>query len=155
RSHAGRLGESKVASFSPALFAGNQFTRCVRCWRYSRGKFETSSFRRRGRFNCGVVCTSSARRIRRNMAEETCSHLNAITKVKHPTRRECEECVKIGASWVHLRTCQTCGVTLCCDDSPNRHATRHARASEHPVIASAEPGERWLYCYPDDAFVEY
>ena len=64
------------------------------------------------------------------MAEETCSHLNAITKVKHPTRRECEECVKIGASWVHLRTCQTCGVTLCCDDSPNRHATKHAHASE-------------------------
>ena len=73
------------------------------------------------------------------MAEETCSHLNAITEVKHPTRRECEECVKIGASWVHLRTCQTCGVTLCCDDSPNRHTTKHAHASGHPVIASAEP----------------
>ena len=86
------------------------------------------------------------------MTEETCSHLNAITEVKHPTRRECEECVKIGASWVHLRTCQTCGVTRCCDDSPNRHATKHAHASGHPVIASAEPGERWLYCYPDDAF---
>ena len=57
------------------------------------------------------------------MAEDTCSHLNAISKVKHPTRRECEECVNIGASWV--------------------------------VIASAEPGERWLYCYPDDAFAEY
>jgi len=76
------------------------------------------------------------------MAEDSCSHLNAITKVKRPTRRECEECVKIGASWVHLRTCQTCGVTLCCDDSPNRHATKHAHASGHPVIASAEPGER-------------
>jgi hypothetical protein len=75
------------------------------------------------------------------MAEETCSHLNAITKVKHPTQRECEECVKIGASWVHLRTCQTCDVTLCCDDSPNRHVTKHAHASGHPVIASAEPGE--------------
>jgi ubiquitin-hydrolase Zn-finger-containing protein len=89
------------------------------------------------------------------MAEETCSHLNAITKVKHPARRECEECVKIGAGWVHLRTCQTYGVTLCCDDSPNRHATKHAHASGHPVIASAEPGERWLYCYPDDAIAEY
>ena len=76
------------------------------------------------------------------MAEDSCSHLNAITKVKRPKRRECEECVKIGASWVHLRTCQTCGVTLCCDDSPNRHATKHAHASGHPVIASAEPGER-------------
>jgi len=89
------------------------------------------------------------------MAEDTCSHLNAIHQVRQPARRECEECVKIGASWVHLRTCQSCGVTLCCDDSPNRHATKHANATRHPVIASAEPGERWLYCYPDDAFVEY
>ena len=89
------------------------------------------------------------------MAEETCSHIEAITSVKHPRRRECAECVKIGALWVHLRTCQTCSATLCCDDSPNRHATKHANATGHPVIASAEPGERWLYCYPDDAFAEY
>ena len=61
----------------------------------------------------------------------------------------------LGDSWVHLRTCQTCGKTLCCDNSPNRHATRHAQVSGHPVIASAEPGERWLYCYPDDAVAEY
>ncbi|PYR68107.1 MAG: hypothetical protein DMF88_10530 [Acidobacteria bacterium] len=59
------------------------------------------------------------------------------------------------SSWVHLRTCQTCGVTLCCDSSPNRHTTRHAQISGHPVVASAETGERWLYCYPDDAFAEY
>jgi hypothetical protein len=89
------------------------------------------------------------------MTEEICDHLRAITTVKHPQRKVCEECEKIGAQWVHLRTCQTCGVTLCCDDSPNRHATKHAHASGHPVIASAEAGERWLYCYPDDAFVEY
>ena len=89
------------------------------------------------------------------MANEACAHLGAITNVKHAKRRECEECVKIGAQWVHLRTCQTCGATLCCDDSPNRHATKHAHASGHPVIASAEPAERWLYCYPDDAFAEY
>jgi len=85
----------------------------------------------------------------------TCAHLSAIKTVKQPQRRECGECVKIGAQWVHLRTCQQCGATLCCDNSPNRHATKHARASGHPVIASAEPGERWLYCYPDDAFAEY
>jgi len=65
-----------------------------------------------------------------------------------PKVRACEECVKIGSAWLHLRTCQTCGVTLCCDSSPNRHASKHARAVKHPVIASAEPGERWLYCYP-------
>ena len=89
------------------------------------------------------------------MAEESCGHIEAISKVKHPLRRECEECVKLGSAWVHLRTCQECGATGCCDDSPNRHATKHAHASGHPVIASAEIGERWLYCYPDDAFAEY
>ena len=89
------------------------------------------------------------------MSERPCSHLDAITTVKQPTRRECAECVKIGSTWVHLRTCQECGVTLCCDNSPNRHATKHARATGHPVIASAELAERWLYCYPDDAFADY
>jgi hypothetical protein len=89
------------------------------------------------------------------MSEEGCTHIRAITTVKQAKRQECEECVKIRAGWVHLRTCQHCGATLCCDDSPNRHATAHAHSSGHPVIASAEPGERWLYCYPDDAFSEY
>jgi Zn-finger in ubiquitin-hydrolases and other protein len=85
----------------------------------------------------------------------SCKHIKAIHDVRKPLRHECEECVKIGAHWVHLRTCQECGTTQCCDDSPNHHATKHAKASGHPVIASAEPGERWLYCYPDDAFAEY
>jgi len=84
-----------------------------------------------------------------------CEHLAAVTSVKPAAAHECDECVRIGASWVHLRTCQTCGVTRCCDSSPNRHATKHARGSGHPVVASAEPGERWLYCYPDDDFAEY
>jgi hypothetical protein len=89
------------------------------------------------------------------MASETCAHLDAISTVKRPKRGECDECVKIGSAWVHLRTCQQCGSTLCCDSSPNQHATKHARATTHPVIASAEPGERWLYCYPDDVIVQY
>jgi hypothetical protein len=89
------------------------------------------------------------------MAEDSCHHLAAITNVRLAARRECEECVKIGARWVHLRTCQECGRTLCCDSSPNRHASKHAHASGHPVVASAEPGERWLYCYPDDLVAEY
>jgi hypothetical protein len=84
-----------------------------------------------------------------------CAHITAVASVRTPARRECEECVAMGARWVHLRTCQQCGVTLCCDSSPNRHASKHARSSGHPVIASAEPGERWLYCYPDDRFAEY
>lgn len=89
------------------------------------------------------------------MSSPTCSHIEVITTVKHPKKRVCEECVKIGGQWVHLRTCQECGATLCCDSSPNQHATKHARATGHPVIASAEPGEQWLYCYTDDTFVEY
>ena len=88
-------------------------------------------------------------------ADRACGHIAAIDTPKQPKRRECEECVKLGSVWVHLRTCQECGATLCCDNSPNRHATKHARASGHPVIASAEVGERWLYCYPDDVFAEY
>jgi ubiquitin-hydrolase Zn-finger-containing protein len=87
--------------------------------------------------------------------DTTCSHLEAIKAVKHPAARVCEECVKIGARWVHLRTCQTCGGTRCCDSSPKQHASKHARSSHHPVVASAEEGERWLYCFPDDAFAEY
>jgi uncharacterized UBP type Zn finger protein len=84
-----------------------------------------------------------------------CTHIEAVQSVKHPSARECEDCVMMGSTWVHLRTCQSCGVTRCCDSSPNQHATRHARSTGHPLIASAEPGERWLYCYHDDAFAEY
>ena len=89
------------------------------------------------------------------MATQVCNHIDEITDVKQPEERVCAECVKIGDRWLHLRTCQKCGATLCCDSSPNKHASKHARASGHPVIASAELGERWLYCYPDDAFAEY
>jgi hypothetical protein len=84
-----------------------------------------------------------------------CSHIAAISDVTPAAAYECAECVKIGGRWVHLRTCQQCGITHCCDNSPNKHATKHHHATGHPVIASAEPGERWLYCYPDDAFAEY
>ena len=89
------------------------------------------------------------------MSENICPHIEAVTAILPSKRRECEECVKIGSRWVHLRTCQQCGATLCCDSSPNRHASKHAGSSGHPVIASAEPGERWLYCYPDEAYAEY
>ena len=89
------------------------------------------------------------------MPEAACAHIGAVEKIRGPQRRECDDCIKSGGRWVHLRTCQACGGTRCCDNSPNRHATKHAKASGHAVIASAEPGERWLYCYPDDAFAEY
>jgi len=85
----------------------------------------------------------------------TCAHIQEVSEIRQPAARVCDECAKTGSTWVHLRTCQTCGGTRCCDSSPNRHASRHARDSGHPVVASAEPGERWLYCYPDEAFAEY
>lgn len=88
-------------------------------------------------------------------ANGVCVHLTTVKTVRHATRRECVECVKVHSAWVHLRTCQECGVTLCCDSSPNQHASHHAKASGHPVVTSDEPGERWLYCYPDDEFAEY
>jgi Zn-finger in ubiquitin-hydrolases and other protein len=87
--------------------------------------------------------------------ESACGHISVIESIKLAKKRQCDECVKSGSMWVHLRTCQTCGATLCCDSSPNRHASGHARTLSHPVVASAEPGERWLYCYPDEAFAEY
>lgn len=89
------------------------------------------------------------------MPDGPCTHITAVTDVKRPHAHVCEACAKDGTRWVHLRTCQTCGATLCCDSSPNRHASKHAADSQHPVIASAERGERWLYCFLDDAFVEY
>jgi hypothetical protein len=90
------------------------------------------------------------------MPDQTiCSHISAITAVKVGDSGVCEECIKINSDWVHLRTCQTCGVTLCCDDSPQQHMTKHYHAEHHPVVASAQPGERWLWCYPDELFVDY
>jgi hypothetical protein len=88
-------------------------------------------------------------------AMAVCQDIAGIDRVIPPKAPVCEECVKIGSAWVHLRTCQTCGLTLCCDSSPHKHTTKHARSTGHPVIASAEPGERWLYCYRDELFAEY
>jgi hypothetical protein len=87
--------------------------------------------------------------------EEVCNHIKAIKQLKLPKQLVCEECIKIDSDWVHLRTCQTCGATLCCDQSPQMHMTKHYHHTHHPVIISAEPDEKWLWCYPDEAFVDY
>jgi hypothetical protein len=89
------------------------------------------------------------------MSQAICVHIQNIEELKTSDKYACEECIKTGSRWVHLRTCQTCGITLCCDDSPNKHMTAHNHATGHPVIISAEPGERWLWCFPDEQFVEY
>ncbi|MEM6523163.1 MAG: UBP-type zinc finger domain-containing protein [Bacteroidota bacterium] len=80
------------------------------------------------------------------LKQKNCDHLESFTR-REPQNYQCDECVKTGDRWVHLRTCQTCGITLCCDSSPNKHASRHAAEHDHPVVISAEPGETWAYCY--------
>ena len=84
-----------------------------------------------------------------------CTHLDQV-RLLRPTEPTpgCEECLKIGSRWLHLRMCQTCGKIGCCDSSPNRHASRHAREVGHPILRSVEPGEDWSWCVIDDvAFV--
>ena len=87
-----------------------------------------------------------------------CKHLSMI---ELPTPGEddkagavCAECVEAGSTWVHLRQCLTCGVVGCCDSSPKRHARDHFKQSEHPIIASMQPGETWAYCYLDEVYVD-
>jgi uncharacterized UBP type Zn finger protein len=81
-----------------------------------------------------------------------CSHLDNVHDVA-PRSDGCEECLLIGSSWVHLRLCLTCGQVGCCDSSPNRHASKHARATGHPVVRSFEPGEDWVWCFVDEVYL--
>jgi uncharacterized UBP type Zn finger protein len=78
-----------------------------------------------------------------------CGHLDTIRTVT-PSARGCEDCLKTGSQWVHLRLCRTCGHVGCCDNSRNRHATKHYHATEHPIIQSMERGEDWIWCYVDE-----
>ena len=84
-----------------------------------------------------------------------CAHLDRIELTELPYAiAVCVDCLAIGGTWVHLRMCQTCGHIGCCDSSPYRHASAHARATEHPIVRSAEPGETWSWCYVDQvAFI--
>ena len=79
---------------------------------------------------------------------DTCAHLDQI-KIRNTRKHECEDCVKIGDTWVHLRLCLDCGHVGCCDSSKNKHATKHFRATSHPLVRSIERGESWIWCYVD------
>jgi len=74
-----------------------------------------------------------------------------LTEEREPVRPatpgECEDCVRAGTRWVHLRLCLECGHVGCCDSSPERHATEHFHDSGHRVIQSHEPGESWRWCF--------
>jgi hypothetical protein len=82
----------------------------------------------------------------------SCAHAAGLP-APADTAQACEDCLRIGGQWVHLRRCLTCDHVGCCDSSPHRHATAHVAATGHPVIASAEPGEHWAWCYPDSALL--
>lgn len=87
-----------------------------------------------------------------------CHHFEGLKPVLSASAsyaKGCEECVKIGGTWVHLRECLVCGHVGCCDSSPHRHATRHFHAAAHPVMRSVEPGESWGWCYVDELMVQF
>jgi uncharacterized UBP type Zn finger protein len=80
---------------------------------------------------------------------QKCTHLPGI-KFKQTDKDYCEDCIKTGDTWVHLRMCLACGHVACCDSSPNRHATKHYRRTTHPLVRSIQPGEAWIWCYEDE-----
>jgi len=82
-----------------------------------------------------------------------CSHTKLI-RFTTTDKDYCEDCVKIGDDWVHLRLCLSCGHVACCDSSKNKHATKHFHATKHPIVQSLEPGEDWLWCYVDEVMME-
>ena len=84
---------------------------------------------------------------------DECSHLSYV-RTDEPNSRGCEECLAIGDTWVHLRLCRTCGHVGCCDDSKNKHATKHFHSYERPIITSLELGETWSWCYLDQIAME-
>ncbi|HEU5214999.1 MAG TPA: UBP-type zinc finger domain-containing protein [Gaiellaceae bacterium] len=85
------------------------------------------------------------------MAAVRCTHVDEITVLELPAEVDgCEECLRAGGKWLHLRICLTCGHVGCCDSSPGRHATAHHHDSGHPLIRSLEPGEDWSWCYADE-----
>ena len=82
--------------------------------------------------------------------DDVCSHFDQARAVKPRTPDGCEECLRTGDEWVHLRLCLVCGHVGCCDQSPNRHASKHFHQTKHPVVRSFEPDEDWAWCYVDE-----
>jgi hypothetical protein len=89
-----------------------------------------------------------------NPTDAVCGHLATIEQVTPSTTLGCEDCLREGTRWVHLRECLQCGHVGCCDNSPRRHATAHFHAVAHPIMRSIEPGEEWAWCYVDSLFLD-
>ena len=88
------------------------------------------------------------------MNNQDCVHLETAGHPEPKTPQGCEECLKAGSTWVHLRLCLRCGHVGCCDSSPHKHASKHFAETQHPVIRSFQPGENWRWCYVDEIFVD-
>jgi uncharacterized UBP type Zn finger protein len=88
------------------------------------------------------------------MAKTSCGHVKDHVKSVKPSAKGCEDCLKTGDTWVHLRMCLECGHVGCCDSSKNRHARAHFGATQHPIIQSAERGEKWRWCYVDEIYLD-
>jgi uncharacterized UBP type Zn finger protein len=97
-------------------------------------------------------CSGVRRGATLNCMSEPCQHLDQI-KIKRTSKNGCEDCLKTGDSWVHLRLCLTCGYVGCCDSSKNKHATKHFHKVKHPLVRSIEPGESWVWCYIDEVML--
>jgi uncharacterized UBP type Zn finger protein len=100
---------------------------------------------------CGMTGNASNASLESTLST-TCSHLSEA-RILQTDKTYCEECVKTGQHWVHLRLCLTCGHVGCCDSSPNRHASGHYHETGHPLVRSIERGERWVWCYADKVLV--
>ncbi|MBI4468603.1 MAG: UBP-type zinc finger domain-containing protein [Acidobacteria bacterium] len=85
-------------------------------------------------------------------ASTACSHLDQVHPVM-PSARGCEECLRMGDRWVHLRICMTCGHVGCCDSSKNKHASKHVSETDHPIVKSLQPAEHWAWCYADESYL--
>lgn len=88
------------------------------------------------------------------MSDKVCTHRDQIKDFPPQNISVCEECVKLGDSWVNLRQCLTCGHVGCCDSSKNTHATRHFKATKHPIMKSVTPGEEFTWCYVDEMMID-
>ena len=95
----------------------------------------------------------ATRIIKEAVSTQTCDHFDNLTTVALPSSTVCDQCVAMGDTWVHLRSCLGCGMVGCCDDSKNRHARVHWQQHGHPLVRSIEPRESWRYCFVDDLLV--
>jgi CPA2 family monovalent cation:H+ antiporter-2 len=102
--------------------------------------------------NRRAIDTERTVELRTAAGASVCSHIEEVRSVR-PGTPGCEECLRMGDTWVHLRVCMSCGHVGCCDSSRNRHATKHHGQTRHPIVRSLEPGEEWGWCYVDEVLV--